>query len=59
MHEYTRQFENKFPDASEAVRIGSRYRKFAGICAARQKWELNFVEVYLLQVLLVALLDLT
>jgi hypothetical protein len=29
--------QSKFPDASEAVRIGSRYRKSAGICAVREK----------------------
>src|SRR4029077_7187973 len=38
--------------------IGSRYHKSAGICAAHEKWGLGFVEVYLPQVLLVALLSL-
>jgi Protein of unknown function (DUF1232) len=47
-----------FQDACETSPIGSRYHKSAGICAAHEKWGLGFVEVYLPQVLLVALLSL-
>jgi hypothetical protein len=36
-HEYVRHFNVNSRDASEAVRIGSRYRKSVGICAVREK----------------------
>ena len=36
-NEYVRHFNVNSRDASEAVRIGSRYRKSAGICAVREK----------------------
>jgi hypothetical protein len=36
-HEYVRHFNVNSRDPSEAVRIGSRYRESAGICAVREK----------------------